>query len=66
MNCDMSASWKGLDKGGAAKIATCFCHCCDCTSDKLVIPNVNLCEIRCNKLHKDKNNWKCQHKDVLK
>lgn len=39
INCDLSAAWKGLMKGGAAKIKFLPCHCCDTTSDELQKPN---------------------------
>ena len=32
---DMSGRWKGLDKGGAAKVAIEFCDCCECDSNMI-------------------------------
>ncbi len=36
---DMSASWKGLRKGGACKQRRFFCHCFPLESDNVHVPN---------------------------
>ena len=54
---DMSARWKGLDKGGAAKIRTEFCDCCECNSNTLATQR----HISCQKWCKGDNLKKCYH-----
>jgi hypothetical protein len=41
--CDMSAGWKGADKGGGAKQYEEPCHCCNLKSDHLAKPNEAHC-----------------------
>ena len=41
-NCNLSAQWKGLCKGGAAKVHTLPCTGCATESDALATPNAGL------------------------
>lgn len=45
MNCDMSATWKCVGRGGAAKVKTLPCHCCAIQSSNLAVHN----SIRCRR-----------------
>jgi hypothetical protein len=45
---DMSATWKGLKKGGAYKWERFFCHCCLCESDNVHHPNESCCDRFCS------------------
>jgi hypothetical protein len=47
-NCDLSAQWKGLCKGGAAKVHTLPCTGCATESDSLATPNARPCTQWCN------------------
>ena len=54
---DMSARWKGSDKGGAAKISTEFCDCCECDS-----ANIAQCRpVTCEKWCRFDGRMKCYH-----
>ena len=65
MNCDMSAQWKALGIGGAAKRDKYPCHCCPIESDFLATPNAIPCDRWCKELHSDEPGWHCYHKDFL-
>jgi hypothetical protein len=65
INCDMTATWKALKRGGAAKVRTYPCHACDVKSDDLATPNDVPCNRWCRQYHDDKHNWKCYHKEFL-
>jgi hypothetical protein len=60
-NCDLSAQWKGLRKGGATKVHTLPCTCCATESDKLATPNDTTCVRWCN-THSSDLEWMCFHK----
>jgi hypothetical protein len=62
--CNMSAGWKGADKGGGAKQYEEPCHCCNLKSDHLAKPNEAHCTRWCHQHAADDPNWKCYHKDV--
>jgi hypothetical protein len=59
---DMSATWKGLKKGGACKRERYFCHACTCESDKVHHPNRTLCDRFCST--RDDPEWKCYHHSI--
>jgi hypothetical protein len=59
---DMSATWKGLKKGGACKREGFFCHACTCQSDKVHHPNDTLCDRFCGS--RDETEWKCYHHSI--
>jgi len=59
-NVDMSAMWKLLGIGGAAKVHEYPCHCCRIKSSDLTKPNVVACACWC----KD-NNHPCYHQPFL-
>ena len=66
MNCDMSAAWKALGVGGAAKRDKQPCHCCAVESEYLATPNAVHCSRWCKQLHQDKpDGWVCYHHDFL-
>jgi len=44
---DMSVGWKGLKRGGAAKVHTNPCHCCAVRSENLARPNAIKCSRWC-------------------
>ncbi len=44
---DLSASWKGLQKGGTCKQKRFFCHCCPLQSEHLHHPNDTKCDRYC-------------------
>jgi hypothetical protein len=62
-NCDLSAQWKGLCKGGAAKVHTLPCTGCATESDSLAKPNARLCTRWCNERTQDLE-WMCYHKPM--
>lgn len=62
-NCDLSAQWKGLCKGGAAKVHTLPCTGCATDSDSLATPNVSLCTRWCYERSLD-TEWMCFHKPM--
>lgn len=59
---DMSATWKGLKKGGACKRERFFCHCCPCESEKLHHANPSLCDRFCE--GRDEETWRCYHHSI--
>lgn len=59
---DMSATCKGLKKGGACKRKRYFCHACTCESDKVHLPNETLCDRFCGS--RDAAEWKCYHHGI--
>ena len=61
-NCDLSAQWKGLCKGGAAKVHTLPCSGCATESNCLATPNACLCTRRCSLV--DNPEWLWFHKDM--
>lgn len=63
-DCDMSAVWKGLQRGGAAKVATFPCHCCGIKSVDLHHPMLgrNICNT-CRT--KNTPGWKCYHQPIV-
>jgi hypothetical protein len=61
INCDMSATWKLFDVGGAAGVHTTPCHCCPVTSKHLGTPRTERCGL-CIELHPNSDDeWKCYH-----
>lgn len=66
MNSDMSATWKGLGQGGAAKVCNMPCHCCPIESDNLAVGTRHRCTRFCQQeLHQDRDNWLCYHHEFL-
>jgi hypothetical protein len=63
-NCDLSAQWKGLCKGGAAKVHTLPCTGCATESDNLATPNACLCARWCYEQSVLDSEWKCFHKPM--
>jgi hypothetical protein len=61
-NCDFSAQWKGLCKGGAAKVHTLPCTGCATESDCLAMPNSDLCVRWCHEHSLVDPEWQCFHK----
>jgi hypothetical protein len=61
-NCDLSAQWKGLCKGGAAKVDTLPCTGCTTESDCLATPNARLCTRWC--FPNEDPEWLCFHKEM--
>ncbi|KAI2497531.1 hypothetical protein MHU86_16985 [Fragilaria crotonensis] len=59
-NCDLSAQWKGLCKGGAAKVHTLPCPGCATESDYLATPNASPCTRWCMD-HSTDPDWMCFH-----
>jgi hypothetical protein len=67
-NCDLSASWKCLCKGGAAKVSNLPCHCCALYKTKWATPASTGSKLDCNwchGLHLDNENWKCYHHSMM-
>ena len=62
-NCDLWAQWKGLRKGGAAKVHTLPCTGCATESDGLAMPNASLCTRWCSE-RLDDEDWMCFHKPM--
>jgi hypothetical protein len=63
-NCDLSAQWKGLCKGGgAAKVHTLPCTCCATESNQLAEPNLRACTRWCHE-HSFNPDWVCFHKPI--
>jgi hypothetical protein len=62
-NCDLSAQWKGLCKGGAAKVHTLPCTGCATVSDDLAKPNACACTTWCHE-HALDPEWMCFHKPM--
>jgi hypothetical protein len=59
---DLSASWKGLKKGGACKQKRFFCHCCPLQSDDVHHPNETKCNRFCSQ--RTDESWLCYHHDI--
>jgi hypothetical protein len=64
INCDLSAVWKGIGRGGGAKVHNKPCHCCGISSKSLHHPKASRCERYCssNALPDD---WRCYHHDIV-
>jgi len=60
---DMSAKWKLLNVGEAAKQHSKFCHCCSIDSMKIHYSIVEKCEWS-KEMHADEN-WKCYHHSMM-
>jgi hypothetical protein len=66
VNCDYSAVWKGLVRGGAVKRFKLPCTCCAIKDADLVEPHAVKCERWCHeRLEKYGHTWKCYHQDFL-
>ena len=66
VECDLSATWKGLKRGGGAKVHTYPCHCCGILSDDLHHPTSGeRCHRWCEALHRDKEGWRCYHHSIV-
>jgi hypothetical protein len=63
VNCDLAACWRGLQKGGGAKVHTLPCHCCPILSSELVNPASSLCGRWCQDIHTT-DGWKCYHHSI--
>ena len=63
-NCDLSAQWKGLGKGGAAKVHTLPCTGCATESNALATPNAIPCIRWCHDHSCDNPDWMCFHKPM--
>jgi hypothetical protein len=61
-NIDMSAQWKGLQKGGACKQSHFFCRCCTVESKAVHHPN----NVRCAQFCSDREDgdWQCYHHEI--
>ena len=67
-NADMSATWKGLGRGGAVKRDKFPCHCCSIQSKELVVPNAIRCSRWCAQYEADgsrQGHFHCHHKEFL-
>ena len=67
-NCDLSAGWKCLCKGGAAKVANLRYHWCALHKNKWVRPNSNSMKMDCNlchELHTGDPAWRCYHHSMM-
>ena len=64
-NCDMSATWKGLCTGEAAKQRKIPCHCCPLDGNLWHVHNANLCDKWCRQLYSDVEGWNCFHHEML-
>ena len=60
---NMSATWKGLCRGGGAKQATYPCHCCGINSKDLARQNSRNCHRWCS-AHDDPD-FKCYHHEMV-
>jgi hypothetical protein len=58
---DMSAAWKGLKRGGGAKVHKTPCHCCGTNSDDLAKISGDPCERWCS-VHGE--GFRCYHKPI--
>jgi hypothetical protein len=65
-DCDMSAQWKGLSKGGAMGRDIYACHCCARHRDTMHLPNDECCD-RCFQIHGGDipAETRCYHDDFL-
>jgi hypothetical protein len=59
---DMSAQWKGLQRGGACKQRRFFCHCCPLESERVHHPNNHKCDRFC--ADRSDDDWFCYHHDI--
>ena len=57
----MSAVWKVMGIGGAAKRDTLPCHCCPITSEDLAVPNPTPCDRFCRDRQVEDADWRCYH-----
>lgn len=66
MNANMSAHWKALGKGGAAKVHNHPCHCCNIHSNYLAAPS-NLVDCKFCDQYGDNlpEGHKCYHREFL-
>jgi hypothetical protein len=67
-NCDLSAGWKCLCKGGAAKVSDLPCHCCPLYKTKWALPNPSTEQPDCNwchEIHSEVPDWKCYHHSMM-
>jgi hypothetical protein len=64
INCDLSAIWKGIGRGGGAKVHRKPCHCCSIDSKNLHRPNTSRCERYCSSSNLA-DNWRCYHHDIV-
>jgi hypothetical protein len=63
--CNLSVQWKGLCKGGAAKVHTLPCNGCATESDVLITPNTRRPCIRwCTEQAAADPDWRCYHKPM--
>jgi hypothetical protein len=62
-NCDLSAQWKGLCKGGAAKVHMLPCTGCATESNSLSTPDSTKCNRWCHEKSEDPD-WMCFHKPM--
>jgi hypothetical protein len=62
-NCNVSAQWKGLCKGSAAKVHTLPCPGCATESDYLATPNASPCTRWCID-HLTNPDWMCFYKQM--
>lgn len=63
-NCDLSAQWKGMCKGGATKVHTLPCTGCATESDALATPNATPCARWCTGHSTADPDWMCFHKPM--
>jgi hypothetical protein len=62
--CDLlSLTWKGLARGGAAKVATFASHCCDINMPSLAKPNAVPCRHWCG--NNTEWHFQCYHHDIV-
>jgi hypothetical protein len=61
--CDLAAQWKGLGKGGAAKVHNLPCTGCATESENLATPNNRACTRWCH-AHSQDVEWMCYHKPM--
>ena len=68
-NSDLSAGWKCLCKGGAAKVSNLPCHCCALHKDKWARPNSDENQLDCawcQEINHDvPGDWKCYHHRMM-
>jgi hypothetical protein len=68
-NSDLSAGWKCLCRGGAAKVANLPCHCCALHEDKWAQPNPDQDKLNCAWCHEINvgvpEDWKCYHHGMM-
>jgi hypothetical protein len=64
INSDMSFTWKGLGRGGAAKVCLKPCQCCSILSEDLATKNFESCNW-CYTLHGPDSTLPCYHGAML-